>query len=202
MTQPSNQVKVHEQENFNAQEVDRQALRQSLKQQRANVSPLDKNRWDTLIAEHLKSHILQSRPTSVAVFWPIQSEPDLLACFADLHAEGITLALPIVVAKAQPLKFVTWQPGQEMELDRYGIPMPKDRNSEIVPACIVAPCVGFNQENFRLGYGGGFYDRSLAKFPEATSIGVAYEIGRASFPADRFDIALNTIITEAATYYR
>lgn len=200
MTQPSDQVKAQSEIGADEKPQNRRELRQFLKQQRTAISVEDKRQWDQTIARHLRSLVFDLKPETLAVFWPIQSEPDLLACFYELHQSGLRLALPIVLAKAQPLQFVAWQPGQAMEKDAYGIAMPVDRSREVVPDCIVAPCVGFNQQNFRLGYGGGFYDRTLAKYRNAHSIGVAYEISRAQFAADTYDIALHTIVTEAARY--
>lgn len=200
MTQPTDQVKVRSTANDGVPSQNRQELRQILKRQRSTINAADKQNWDQAITIRLRELVLNLRPQTLAVFWPIQSEPLLLNCFEQLHEAGIQLALPIVIAKAQPLKFVPWQPGQTMEEDAYGIAMPVDRTVNLVPDCIIAPCVGFNRDNFRLGYGGGFYDRTLAKFSAARSIGVAYENCRANFDADTYDIALHTIVTEAASY--
>ncbi len=200
MTQPPNQVKEEKHSRIEASTLDRGTLRRQLRQQRSAIEVSTKQAWDQAIAAHLRTVILEKRPACLAVYWPIQSEPALLDCFAALHQQGISLALPIVVAKGKALKFVAWTPGENMENDDYGIPIPVEREIEIVPDCILAPCVGFNQANYRLGYGGGFYDRTLAIHPQAYSIGIAYELCHAGFGADEFDIALDLILTEVGTY--
>lgn len=200
MTQPPNQVKEEKHPRIEAKPLDRSTLRRQLRQQRGAIEVSTKQAWDKAIAARLRAVILQKRPACLAVYWPIQSEPALLDCFTKLHEDGISLALPIVVAKGQALKFVAWTPGQSMENDAYGIPMPVERETAIVPDCILAPCVGFNDANYRLGYGGGFYDRTLALYSQAYSIGIAYELCRAEFAPDQFDIALDLILTEVDTY--
>lgn len=200
MTQPPNQVK--EEKHFCEVEAQRhrQDLRRRLRQERGAIDAETKLQRDLSIAQRLQQLVLEQRPSCLAVYWPIQAEPDLLACFAELHEQGIALALPIVIAKAQPLAFVPWVPGQNMENDAYGIPMPTDREVQVYPDCILAPCVGFTNDRYRLGYGGGFYDRSLAQYPEAFSIGIAYQQSRVSFAPDPYDIPLRAIITESAFY--
>lgn len=200
MTQPPNQVKEEKHPPSDQSSPDRSRLRRELRQQRAAIEASNKLAWDEAIAARLRAEILERRPQCLAVYWPIQSEPSLMDCFVDLHQQGIALALPIVVAKGQALTFVAWTPGEAMENDAFGIPMPIKREAELVPDCVLAPCVGFNQANYRLGYGGGFYDRTLAIHTQAFSIGIAYELSRASFAADQYDIALDLIITETSVY--
>lgn len=200
MTQPPKQVKEEKDPALDVSLLERSQLRRHLRQQRGAIEVATKQAWDEAIAARLRAVLLEKRPNHLAVYWPIQSEPALLPCFADLHQQGIALALPIVVAKGQALKFVAWTPGQSMENDAYGIPMPLERETEITPDCILAPCVGFNKANYRLGYGGGFYDRTLALHPEAYSIGIAYELNQSSFALDQYDIALDLILTEASAY--
>lgn len=200
MTQAKGQVKVAISGNTDEKTIARRDLRKLLKQRRSAILPADKSRWDKQIAHNLISFVGEFKPQCLAVYWPIHSEPDLIACFEQLHNTGIALALPIVVGPAQALKFVAWTPGQEMEVDSFGIPMPKQREVALEPDYVVAPCVGFNSSLFRLGYGGGFYDRTFAQLGKTKRIGIAYELSRAEFEPDRFDLALDYILTETQQY--
>ncbi len=78
-----------------------------------------------------------------------------------------------------------------------GVQVPAASSAEVAPELLLIPCVGFNQERFRLGYGGGFYDRTLAARPRPRAIGVAYECSRAEFSVEAHDIALDAVVTEA-----
>lgn len=200
MTQAKEQVKVAISGNIDEKTLARRELRKLLKQRRSAILPADKSQWDSKIAQNLSCFIQEYQPQRLAVYWPIQSEPDLIACFEQLHHAGIALALPIVVGPAQALKFVAWVPGQEMELDSFGIPMPKQREDALEPDYVLAPCVGFNTSLFRLGYGGGFYDRTFAQLSKAKRIGIAYELSRTEFEPDQFDLALDYILTETQRY--
>ena len=115
--------------------------------------------------------------------------------YADLAQEGVKLALPVVMGKGAPLGFAGWTPGDALVCDAHGVPTPVKKNL-IRPEALLIPCVGFNADNIRLGYGGGFYDRTLAVKPRPLAIGVAYASARTSFNADPHDIALDIVITE------
>jgi 5,10-methenyltetrahydrofolate synthetase len=124
---------------------------------------------DRLTAERgLKS------PT-VSVYWPIRGEPDLRPWMRTLIPAGASVALPIALALGEPLIFRKWQPECRMERGLWNIPYPAD--GEIVtPGIVIAPLVGFDRQSYRLGYGGGFFDRTLAALnPKPFVIGVGYE---------------------------
>jgi len=174
----------------------RATLRKTLLQQRRSIDPETRNVWNQAIVRHLLEWCQSHQPASLGVYWPIQGEVDLRDCYHQLTDMGIQLALPLVTAKAQPLKFLEWQTGDAMSEDEYGIPVPAQRQREIRPAALLIPCVGYNQEHFRLGYGGGFYDRTLAILPRLVSIGIAYSQALAEFPSEQHDIAMDLMITE------
>ncbi|MBR7800996.1 5-formyltetrahydrofolate cyclo-ligase [Undibacterium fentianense] len=192
MTQPPDSVKAQ----IPALLPIRAQLRHTLRRQRHDIPLPVKQDWDRLIAHHLLQEIRQFAPKQIGIYWPIKQEPELQDCFQQLHIAGYQLALPIVVSKVEALKFVAWVPGDAMEQDEYGIPIPQRREQAIQPDLIIIPCVGFNSACYRLGYGGGFYDRTLAKFPSVRSIGVAYQLLETNFIAEEFDLPLNAIITE------
>lgn len=175
---------------------DRKALRKALLSARKSVAAEQRRIWDAQIAERLLQWLAQRRPSSLAVYWPIQAEPDLCDWYPQITAMGIQLALPWVVEKNTPLKFLAWQQGDAMDLDEYGIPLPADKEKLIQPEILLVPCVGFNQQAYRLGYGGGFYDRTLAEMPEAVAVGIAYAQAEAVFSAEQHDLPLQAILTE------
>lgn len=195
MTQPPQHIKEHsEQKQEKAQT--RPALRQALLQLRRSTPLALRQEWDAMIGLKLMTKLDNLSIGYLAVYWPIKAEPDLQACYQSLHERGAKLALPLVVAKDQALQFVPWTPGDAMDKDDYGIPIPQKRDQFITPDVILIPCVGFNEQRYRLGYGGGFYDRTLAALPQAQTIGVAYSQASTQFAPEVFDIALQLIITE------
>jgi 5-formyltetrahydrofolate cyclo-ligase len=178
--------------------IDKANLRRSLKQARAALSPSEKNRADASIAERLLAWWRASGHQELAVYWPLQGEPDLSAAYAVLAQAGVRLALPVVLERHAPLAFAAWQPGEAMLVDQMGVAVPAQQRLVARPPALVIPCLGFNQEGYRLGYGGGYYDRTLASSPRAATVGVAYACQQAAFASAAHDIALDLILTEAA----
>lgn len=176
---------------------DRKALRKALLSARKSVAAEQRRIWDAQIAEGLLHWLQQRQPSSLAVYWPIQAEPDLRDWYPQITAMGVQLALPWVVEKNAPLKFLAWQQGDAMELDEYGIPLPADKEKLIEPDILLVPCVGFNQQAYRLGYGGGFYDRTLAQLTSALPLGIAYELASTVFEPGEFDLPMSDILTES-----
>lgn len=150
---------------------------------------------DIAIIENVRAWLQDNPVKSLGVYWPIRSEPDLRALYIDLAQRGVKLGLPVVMKKDAPLVFAVWKPGDALASDAHGVPVPVERKL-MHPEALLIPCVGFNADNIRLGYGGGFYDRTLAVKPRPLAIGVAYASSRASFSAGPHDIALNIIITD------
>lgn len=171
-------------------------LRKPLLVQRSSLDHDDKIRMDQAIGSRLLDWIQTHKPAVLGVYSPMRGEPDLQATFLALHKQGIRLALPTVVSDNAPLKFVEWLPGEAMIKDRFGAMMPAAERDEIFPHALVIPCVGFSQQLFRLGYGGGFYDRTVARAPRPHMVGVAYAFSLIEFEADSFDIAMDCVLTE------
>jgi len=134
---------------------------------------------------------------TVGIYWPFRAEPDLREWGASIVARGGRLALPIVVAKGKPLVFRTWKNGEKLEKGVWNIPIPAG-GEEVFPDIVVSPLVGFDAAGYRLGYGGGFYDRTLAAMPaKPLTIGVGFELGRLPtiFP-QWHDIPMDTLVIE------
>jgi len=133
----------------------------------------------------------------VGIYWPFRAEPDLREWGASVVARGGRLALPIVVAKGKPLVFRTWKSGEKLEKGVWNIPIPAG-GEQVFPDIVVSPLVGFDAAGYRLGYGGGFYDRTLAAMPaKPLTIGVGFELGRLPtiFP-QWHDIPMDTLVIE------
>jgi 5-formyltetrahydrofolate cyclo-ligase len=137
---------------------------------------------------------------SVSGFWPIGSEVDLLPLLLALAARGHTVALPVVAGRDRPLVFRAWCEGDEMTEGPYGIREPLESAPEIAPQVLLVPLLAFDRTGFRLGYGGGFYDRSLAGLRargDAMAIGAAWAAQEVSaVPHDRHDQPLDWMLTE------
>jgi 5-formyltetrahydrofolate cyclo-ligase len=143
--------------------------------------------------------LLQGQPAGVlAVYWPIRGEPDLGPELTLLERRGMALALPRVRARGQALEFGMWRPGQAMRPGGYGVMLPEP--FELVrPDTIVMPCVGFSASGYRLGYGAGFYDLTLAQFA-VPAIGVAFDgLELDGFKPQPHDQRLTHLVTESRT---
>jgi 5,10-methenyltetrahydrofolate synthetase len=131
-------------------------------------------------------------------YWPFRGEPDLRPWAQRFAARGGRTALPIVVEKGRPLIFRTWRQGEPLGRGVWNIPIPEG-GDEVVPDIVIAPLVGFDPQRYRLGYGGGFFDRTLASLPtRPLVIGIGYAMSRLEtiHPLPH-DIAMSVIVTEA-----
>jgi 5-formyltetrahydrofolate cyclo-ligase len=151
------------------------------------------------IATDLNQLILSAAGTTVSVYWPIKAEPDLRPWMHAMSQRGVHIALPVAVALGQPLRFREWRPNAPMARGLWKIPYPAD-GAEVVPSVVIAPLVGFDKDCFRLGYGGGFFDRTLAGFdatPRVIGVGYAGALIATIFPQPH-DIPMDWIVTGAA----
>lgn len=137
----------------------------------------------------------------VSGYWPLRGEPDLRPWLAALHEQGLVCVMPVVVTKGSALRFRRWFPGCAMEKGFWNIPVPADP-AGFTPTLLTAPVVGFDRQCYRLGYGGGYFDRTLA---ELQALGAAYHVlgvgyASAELPSIQplpHDIRLHGIITDA-----
>ncbi len=134
----------------------------------------------------------------VAGYWPIKGELDLRPLLRRLHARGVSLALPLVETKAAPLIFRRWTPKTKMQKGDWNIPVPPPDAEPVQPDIALAPLVGWDSQGYRLGYGGGYFDRTLAQAdPRPRTIGVGIEAAQlASIYPQPHDIPLDAIVTE------
>ena len=178
--------------------LNKAALRRSLLATRYALDTDTRIQWDEAIGRRVHAWLTAHPAQVLGVYWPIQGEPDLRSVYVDLARRGISLALPVVSSKNAPLKFAAWAPDDPLMKDACGVLVPARWSEPVRPNTLLIPCVGFNAQRIRLGYGAGYYDRTLATTPRPATIGIAYTCARAAFDGAPHDIALDTIITEAA----
>ncbi len=141
--------------------------------------------------------VLENTAGPVSFYWPMKAEPDLRPFMRALSASGITVALPVAIRLGEPMTFRPWRPGMPMERGLWNIPIPAT-SEEIEPTVLIAPFVGYDENHYRLGYGGGFFDRTLAKLGDrARAIGVGFSMFQLPtiHPQDH-DLPMVRIVTE------
>jgi 5-formyltetrahydrofolate cyclo-ligase len=176
----------------------RRSERQRLLALRTAVPTGERRLWGTEVETKLRALLVERPATTLGVYWPFQAEFDPRALIEWVIAQGYAVALPVVVDKKGPLEYRAWRPGEPLVDGVWNIPIPKVRDV-VVPQAVLAPLVGFDRQRYRLGYGGGYFDRTLAAFSTRPfAIGVGYEISRIEtiFPQS-FDIPMDVIVTEA-----
>ncbi len=153
------------------------------------------------LARHLMV-LLKSHPVvKIAGYWAVGSEIDLSPLLGSLDREGWSVALPIVVENGSPLVFRRWQSGDELLKGPLNTMQPKLICDEVIPDVVLVPLLAFDDGLFRLGQGGGFYDRTLEQLKSreggVMSIGIAFAAQRVkAVPRDKFDQRLDFIVTE------
>jgi 5-formyltetrahydrofolate cyclo-ligase len=169
---------------------------------RLTMSDELRRRLDAEIEQALRSLIEISAGGVVGLYWPVKGEFDPRPLAGHLLQRGRSIALPAIIARGGTLEYRLWRPEMEMEAGIYGIPTPKLRHV-LRPDIILVPLVGFDAMNCRLGYGGGYFDRTLADlFPRPKTIGVGYEASRlASVFPQAHDIPMDVIVTEIGPHY-
>ena len=181
-------------------ETERQALRAKLVAARQSLP--DRLERAVELQNVLRVWLVGRREKSIGAYWPIKGEFDPLpALYRWTEASGDgdmrRIGLPVADRETGVLRFRLWYPGCEMGLDAYDIPKPKDTD-EFMPQMLVVPCLGFGPGGVRLGYGGGFFDRTLSALqPRPYTVGVSYTHGFLPFlrpSAD--DLPLDALLTE------
>ena len=177
----------------------RKAERERLIAARLAVSADARAAMSARIAEGLDALIGDIAGRLVSLYWPFRGEPDLRGWMALVNARGGRTALPVVIEKGQPLVFRAYKPGDRLEKGVWNIPIPAE-GEPVLPDIVISPIVGIDPGNYRLGYGGGFFDRTLAAMPfRPFVIGVGYELQRIPtiYPQPH-DIPMSEVVTEAS----
>jgi 5-formyltetrahydrofolate cyclo-ligase len=181
----------------------RKAERERLIAARERLDPATLERLRGRIDTHLERSFPGLATAKVAFCWPVRGEYDARPLTRALRERGAVTALPVVVGPGQPLAFREWQPGVALASGPLGIPYPAS-SDPVVPTVVLVPLSGWDEAGHRLGYGGGFFDRTLAGPPKRPiAIGVGYELGRIpTIRPQAWDIPMDWIVTERGVYRR
>jgi 5,10-methenyltetrahydrofolate synthetase len=176
---------------------DKKALRRQLQAERQGL--LDRHARSMQLQEVLRVWLVARRERTIGAYWPIKGEFDALPAlyrWSEAHAHR-RIGLPVIDRETKHLRFHVWYPGCPMEDDAYGIPKPKG-TEEFHPELLLVPCVGYGPRGLRLGYGGGFYDRTLADLtPRPVTVGLAFSHGHVPWlEAEAHDVPLDAILTD------
>jgi 5,10-methenyltetrahydrofolate synthetase len=185
-----------------AYEFDWQAWRREVRRDRIDtreaLADEDRSARNRRIDDWLREGFGALGGLCIGFCWPFRGEPDARFAVRRWRATGSDAALPVVVAPRTPLAFRQWWPGAPMEAGVYDIPYPVD-TPERIPQAALVPVVGFDPEGYRLGYGGGYFDRTLAALEtRPVSIGLGHELARLkTIHPQPHDIAFDYMVTEA-----
>ncbi|HWA47993.1 MAG TPA: 5-formyltetrahydrofolate cyclo-ligase [Dongiaceae bacterium] len=154
------------------------------------------------LMQHFKTAIHLPAGAVISGFWPMGDEIDIVPLLSQLHASGHPIGLPVVVGKGEPLIFRSWHPGLALVAGGFKTEVPPHSSPELAPEILIVPLLAFDAEGYRLGYGGGFYDRTLEKLRKTgrkkpLAVGVAFSAQHvARVPRDHYDQPLDWIVTE------
>ena len=156
--------------------------------------------WGARLGEHVLAACPPRPGDVVAGFWPLPAEIDIRPLLLELIARGHTVVLPATPPRGEPLTFHAWRPGDRLIAERFGTVRPD--GPILVPDYLLIPMLAFDRTGHRLGYGGGYYDRTLAGLPGRRKIGCAFAAQeQKAVPAGPNDIAMDAIATEAGVLF-
>jgi 5,10-methenyltetrahydrofolate synthetase len=179
----------------------RKQQREQLLAVRTHVSREQRRAWTHTMTERIVNFFPLHLWQVTGFYWPFQGEFDPRFVIKKLRALSLVVALPEVVQKNAPLQFRQWWLGAPMVKGVYDLPVPEN-TPIVVPTVLLIPPVGFDEEGYRLGYGGGYFDRTLATMQtQPVKIGVAFELNRIPtiYPQPH-DIPMDFIVTEKGVY--
>lgn len=182
---------------------DKKLLRRQLQAERQSL--VDRHQRAVHLQEVLRVWLVSRQESTIGAYWPIKGEFDALPAlyrWSEVDAAR-RIGLPVLDRETKQLAFHVWYPGCPMEEDAYGIPKPKD-TERFEPQLLLVPCVGFGPGGLRLGYGGGFYDRTLAALdPKPVTVGIGYAHGFVPWlEPETHDVPLDVILTEDGVHWQ
>jgi 5-formyltetrahydrofolate cyclo-ligase len=182
---------------------DKKLLRRQLQAERQAL--VDRHQRSVHLQEVLRVWLVGRRETRIGAYWPIKGEFDALpALYRWSEAdERRRIGLPVIDRDSKQLRFHVWYPGCPMEEDAFGIPKPKD-TPRFEPQLLLVPCVGYGPKGVRLGYGGGFYDRTLAALaPRPLTVGLGYSHGFVPWlEPEPHDVPLDVVLNEDGLHWQ
>jgi 5,10-methenyltetrahydrofolate synthetase len=173
----------------------RRAERQRLYDLRRSFSPDRRSTATAAIVNDLKSVAGPLEGLNISVYWPIRGEPDLRPWMKEAHEAGARILLPVVEQKGQPLSFRHWEPRAKMERGIWNIPVPASCETGL-PDLVISPLVGADEDCFRLGNGGGYYDMTLARLkprPRIIGVGLPGCMLKTIFPMP-WDVPMDVVV--------
>lgn len=179
----------------------RKAERARLIEQRMTTPLAERRAWSAAVEQHLAQLFAERTPRIIGFYWPFKAEFDPRPLVRRLIEGGSQAALPVVLAPKTAMEFRLWQPDAAMAVGVYDIPYPAERNV-VVPDLVLAPLVGFDAAKYRLGYGGGYFDRTLAVLqPRPFAVGIGFAFARlATVQPQPHDLAMDAIVTEEGLF--
>jgi 5-formyltetrahydrofolate cyclo-ligase len=176
-------------------------LRNQVLAARAALAVPDAQAASRMAGLHFLRAVELGQMRAVALFWPLQDEIDTRPLLRALHELGVPTALPRITGRSEPLRFHRWHPDEPLVAGPFRVQEPPAEAAEIVPAIMLTPLLAFDARGFRLGWGGGFYDRTIAMLRQAghrpLCVGYAFacqEVGQV--PTEPFDEPLDMVVTE------
>jgi len=166
--------------------------RAAAKERRQGLDPVS-------AGQRLTAHVMRelhfAAGTAVAGYWPIGDEIDIRPLLYALYHRGHPVLLPVTPARGEPLAFRRWQPEDRLVQDRFGTMRPTGAPG--IPDSLLVPLLAFDSRGCRLGYGGGYYDRTLAGLPGRMRIGCAFAAQQVdAVPVDPYDMPLDVVATD------
>jgi len=179
----------------------RRQQRERLVGERMALAAVEHRDCSVAINAHLGAGFVFPAGTVIGFCWPFKNEFDTRFAIRAYRERGAVAALPVVIDKSSPLQFRQWWPGAPMAKGVYDIPYPRDTELR-VPDVAFVPMNGFDAQGYRLGYGGGYFDRTLAaQSPQPVAVGIAFGFARlpSIFPQPH-DIAMDFVVTETGVH--
>tara|TARA_B100001540_G_scaffold315106_2_gene341549 strand:- start:2793 stop:3401 length:609 start_codon:yes stop_codon:yes gene_type:complete len=184
----------------------KEELRKEARRHRALVKKDSEGRLCKRITANVLEHIALDEEDVVAGYFPMHDEVDCMLLLKALDAYQIPVALPVVARKDSPMIFRSWDFVSPMHKDAYGIPVPHEKAPRMQPTILLVPLLAFDEAGHRLGYGGGYYDRTLAALEEKghpfTTVGLAFAAQQtdAPLPRQKHDYVLDYVVTEEQVF--
>ena len=175
----------------------RKAERVRLLGAREGIAAGDRREWNEAITRFVIEGFAYLEHVLIGFCWPFKGEPDPRFAVRHFRDHGARAALPVVVEKRAPLQFREWWPGVATSRGVFDLPVPEGTET-VQPDALLIPPIGFDARGYRLGYGGGYFDRTLASMtPQPLRIALAYEISRIpTIHPQPHDIAMDFVVTE------
>jgi 5,10-methenyltetrahydrofolate synthetase len=178
----------------------RRRQREQLIARRMELPAQARRSADLRISELLAAGFPMLDGLTIGFYWPFNGEVDPRVAVHRFRSRGARTALPVVMEKRAPLQFRLWAPGVETVPGVFGLPIPQ--SAAVIPDVVLMPPVGFDERGYRLGYGGGYFDRTLAGLmPQPLKIGLALEVSRIeTIRPQPHDIPMDFVVTEAGIH--